>query len=98
MRTVQPRSASRLVLAYALRTSRRGRATTPAAVSELVLTLPPARVDLLNEVMANWGRHATGGTNWPPMAALSELSWRTKRVHCGEVRLRGAGRGAGDYQ
>src|SRR5258708_684683 len=61
----------------------------PAAVGRLVRLIPPARVDLVNEVLARVGRRRTDTLDWPSFAAVAELAYRVKRFHLGEARLWG---------
>ena len=66
----------------------KGEADKPAAVARLVQLIPPARVDLVNEVMARIGRRKADRKDWPPFWLVCELASKVKRVQAGEVRLR----------
>jgi hypothetical protein len=62
----------------------------PAAVARLALLVPAARVDLVDDVLAAVGRSIPGHrTAWPPPERRYELAYQVKRVHAGEVMLRG---------
>jgi hypothetical protein len=68
----------------------KGRTDLPAAVARLALLVPPARVDLVDDVLAAIGRSTPGHrTEWPPPERRYELAYQVKRVHAGEVKLRG---------
>jgi hypothetical protein len=68
----------------------RGRTTMPAAVARLVQLVPPARLDLVNEVLVRVARRDLSVTlDWPPTHVLHQLAFRVQRVHAGEVRLLG---------
>ena len=68
----------------------KGRTAMPAAVVRLVRVVPPARFDLINEVLVAVGRRDLASTlDWPPVRLVHELIYRVGRVHRGEVRLRG---------
>lgn len=68
----------------------KGRTERPAAVARLVQHVPPARVDLVHEVLVAVGRRNLSITlDWPPVSVVHELIYRVGRVHRGEVRLRG---------
>jgi hypothetical protein len=68
----------------------KGRTQMPAAVVRLVRIVPPARLDLINEVLVAVGRRDLASTlDWPPVSLVHELIYRVGRVHRGEVRLRG---------
>lgn len=67
-----------------------GRAEMPAAVPRLVQLVPPARLDLVDEVLARVGRRDLNYTlDWPPVHLVHQLAYRVKAVHLGEVRMRG---------
>jgi hypothetical protein len=67
-----------------------GRTEVPAAVPRLVQLVPPARIDLVDEVLVRVGRRDLNLTlDWPPMHLVHQLAYRVKRVHLGEVRMRG---------
>ena len=52
--------------------------------------VPPARVDLVDEVLVRVGRRDLNLTlDWPPVHLVHQLAYRVKRVHLGEVRMRG---------
>lgn len=62
----------------------------PAAVARLAQLLPPARLDLVDEVLVRIGRRDLNLTlDWPPVHLVHQLAYRVKRVHLGEVRIRG---------
>ena len=66
------------------------RAEMPAAVARLVQLVPPARLDLVDEVLVRVGRRDLNLTlDWPPVHLVHELAYRVKRVHLGEMRMRG---------
>jgi hypothetical protein len=65
------------------------RAGVPAAVAELSTTIPPCRVDVVNQVLANYARRDSYLPDWPPMARLAELLFKVRAVTRGEVPLRG---------
>ena len=68
----------------------KGRAEMPAAVARLVQLVPPARLDLIDEVLVGVGRRDLNLTlDWPPVLVVHQLAYRVKRVHLGEVRMRG---------
>ena len=68
----------------------KGRTETPAAVARLAQLIPPARVDLVDEVLVGVGRRDLSVTlDWPPIHLVHQLAYRVKRVHLGEVRMRG---------
>ena len=68
----------------------RGRTEMPAAVARLAQLIPPARVDLVVEVMVGAGRRDLSVTHdWPPIHLVHQLAYRVKRVHLGEVRMTG---------
>jgi hypothetical protein len=67
----------------------KGEVDEPAAVAHLVQLIPPARVDLVNDVMARIGRRKADRKDWPPFWLVCELASKVKRAHAGEVRLRG---------
>jgi hypothetical protein len=53
-----------------------------AAVARLPQLVPPARVNLIDEVLARISRRQPDWTPWPPNHHLVlELAWRVKRVH-----------------
>src|SRR5690242_14754505 len=67
-----------------------GRTEMPAAVPRLVQLVPPARIDLVDEVLVRVGRRDLNLTlDWPPVHLVHQLAYRVKRVHLGEVRMRG---------
>ena len=71
-------------------TSPRAAPTCPSAVARLVQLIPPARVDLVDEVLVRVGRRDLKATlDWPPVHLIHQLAYRVKRVHLGEARLRG---------
>jgi hypothetical protein len=62
----------------------------PAAVARLAQLVPPARVDLVDEVLVRVGRRDLDQTrDWPPVHLVHQLAFRVKRLHLGEVRMRG---------
>jgi hypothetical protein len=62
----------------------------PAAVARLVQLVPPARLDLVDEVLVRVGLRDLNLTlDWPPVHLVHQLAYRVKRVHLGEVRMRG---------
>jgi hypothetical protein len=62
----------------------------PAAVARLVQLVPPARIDLIDEVLVRVGRRDLNLTlDWPPVHLVHQLAYRVKRVHLGEMRMRG---------
>jgi hypothetical protein len=62
----------------------------PAAVARLVPLVPPARTDLVDEVLTRIGRRDLDQTrDWPSVHLVHQLAFRVKRVHLGEVRMRG---------
>lgn len=65
------------------------RTERPAAVTRLVQLVPPARVDLVNEVMCRVGCRAADTLDWLPYATVCELAAKVKAVHLGEVRMQG---------
>jgi hypothetical protein len=66
------------------------RTDMPVAVARLALLVPPARVDLVDDVLAAVGQSIPGHrTAWPPPERRYELAYQVKRVHAGEVKLRG---------
>jgi hypothetical protein len=67
----------------------KGRTEMPAAVARLAQLIPPARVDLVDEVLVGVGRRDLSVLDWPPIHLVHELAYRVKRVHCGKVRMRG---------
>src|SRR5918994_7913842 len=68
----------------------KGRTETPAAVARLAQLIPPARVDLGDEVPVRVGRRDLAlSLDWPPIHLVHQLAYRVKRVHLGEVRMRG---------
>ena len=55
--------------------------------------IPPARVDLVDEVLVGVGRRDLSATHYcPPIHLVHQLAYRVKRVHLGEVRMRGPNR------
>lgn len=68
------------------------RTTIEAAVARLALLVPPARLDLIDTVMGRVGRRSGAlAMEWPPYDEVCRLAYRVKRVHAGEVRMRGTG-------
>jgi hypothetical protein len=68
----------------------KGRTGMSAAVIRLVRIVPPARLDLIDNVLASIGRRDVGAAlDWPPVTLVHQLVYRVKRVHAGEVRMRG---------
>ena len=68
----------------------KGRTDVASAVVRLVRLVPPARLDLINEVLVAVGRRDLASTlDWPPVSLVHELIYRVGRVHRGEVKLRG---------
>lgn len=66
------------------------RTDMPSAVARLVQLIPPARVDLVDEVLVRIGRRDLNLTlDWPPVHLVHQLAYRVKRVHLGEVHVRG---------
>ena len=67
------------------------RTDVPSAVARLVWLLPPARVDLVDEVLLRVGRRDLARTlGWPPVHLVHQLAYRVKRIHQGgEMRMRG---------
>jgi hypothetical protein len=56
----------------------------PAAVPRLVQLVPPARIDLIDEVLVRVGRRDLNLTlDWPPVHLVHQLAYRVKRVHLG---------------
>ena len=69
----------------------RGRTDIPAAVARLVQLVPPARLDLVEEVLVRVARRDLSLTlDWPQSHVLHQLVFRVRRVHAGDVRLRGS--------
>ena len=67
-----------------------GTTELPAAVARLVQLVPPARVDLVDEVLSRVGRRDLGqALDWPPVHLVHQLVHEVKRVHMGEMRMRG---------
>jgi hypothetical protein len=68
----------------------KGRTDMPAAVARLTQLVPPARVDLVDEVLVRVGRRDLDHTrDWPPVHLVHQLAFRVKRMHLGEMRMRG---------
>jgi hypothetical protein len=68
----------------------KGRTDMPAAVARLTQLVPPARVDLVDEVLVRVGRRDLDHTrDWPPVHLVHQLAYRVKRMHLGEMRMRG---------
>src|SRR5215207_8878687 len=66
------------------------RTDVPAAVARLAQVVPPARLDLVDEVLVRVGRRdLSADLDWPPYALVCDLACQVKRVHAGEVKLRG---------
>ena len=67
-----------------------GRTEIPVAVPRLVQLVPPARVDLVDEVLVRVAlRYLTRTLDWPPLHVVRQLAYRVKRVHLGEVVMTG---------
>jgi len=67
----------------------RDRTDRPSAVARLVWLVPPARVDLVDEVLVAVGRRDLSiALDWPPVGLVHQLAYRVKRVHLGEARMR----------
>jgi hypothetical protein len=66
----------------------KGRSDRAAAVPRLVQLVPPARVDLVDEVLVRVGRKSSSAMQWPPYQLVCELATAVKAVHLGEVRMR----------
>jgi hypothetical protein len=67
-----------------------GRTDMPAAVARLVQLVPPARLDLVEEVLVRVARRDLSVTlDWSPSHVVHQLIFRVRRVHAGDVRLRG---------
>ena len=67
-----------------------GRTEMPAAVPRPARLIPPARIDLVDEVLVRVGRRDLNlALDWPPIHLVHQLAYRVKRVHLGEVRMRG---------
>jgi hypothetical protein len=61
-----------------------------AAVARLVQLVPPTRRDLVDEVIVRVARRDLSVTlDWPPTHVAHQLVFRVRRVHAGEVPLRG---------
>ena len=61
-----------------------------AAVARLVQLVPPTRLDLVDEVIVRVARRDLSVTlDWPPTHVAHQLVFRVRRVHAGEVPLRG---------
>jgi hypothetical protein len=70
----------------------KSRTDMPAAVARLTQLIPPARVDLADEVLVRVGRRDLDQTHdWPPVHLVHQLAFRVKRMHVGEVRMRAPG-------
>ena len=68
----------------------KGRTDMPAAVARLTQLIPPARTDLADEVLVRVGRRDLDQTrDWPPVHLVHQLAFRVKRIHLGEMRMRG---------
>jgi hypothetical protein len=66
------------------------RTTKEAAVARLVLIVPPARVDLVDRVVDVVAQDMSREQpSWPPADEVRELVHRVRRVHLGEIGLRG---------
>jgi hypothetical protein len=66
------------------------RTDMPAAVARLSLLVPPARVDLVDEVLVRIGHRDLNLTlDWPPVHVVHQLAFRVKAMHLGEMRMRG---------
>ena len=67
-----------------------GNTEMPAAVARLAQIVPPARIDLVDEVLSRMGRRYLGQTlDWPPVGVVHQLVFRVKQVHLGEAVMRG---------
>jgi hypothetical protein len=67
-----------------------GRTDIPAAVARLAQLVPPARLDLVDQVLIRMARRDLSVTlDWPPSHVVHQLAFRVRRVHAGKVRLRG---------
>jgi hypothetical protein len=65
----------------------KGRTEMPAAVARLAQLIPPARVDVVDEVLVGVGRRDLFVTlDWPPIHLVHQLAYRVKRV--GSVAFR----------
>ncbi len=67
----------------------KARTEMPAAVARLVQLVPPARLDLVDEVLVRIGTRKADRKDWPPYALVCELATKVKATHLGEVKLRG---------
>ncbi len=68
----------------------KGGTDMPAAVARLTQLVPPARTDLVDEVLVLVGRRDLNLTrDWPPVQLVHQLAFRVKRMHLGETRMRG---------
>jgi hypothetical protein len=68
----------------------KSRTDAASAVARLVQLIPPARIDLVDEVLTSVGRaDLPVRLDWPPTGLRHELVYRVKRVHLGEARMRG---------
>ena len=62
----------------------KARTEIPAAVARLVQLVPPARLDLVDEVLVRVGRRDLNLTlDWPPVHLVHQLAHRVQRVHLG---------------
>ena len=53
----------------------------PAAVARLVQLVPPARLDLVDEVLVRVGRRdLSEALDWPPVHVMHQLATGVKRV------------------
>jgi hypothetical protein len=52
----------------------KGRTEMPAAVARLVQLIPPARVDLVDEVLVGVGRRELSALDWPPISLVHQLA------------------------
>jgi hypothetical protein len=67
-----------------------GRTDIPAAVARLAQLVPPARLDLVDEVIVRVARRDLSVTlDWPRSHVAHRLVFLVRRIHAGEVRLRG---------
>jgi hypothetical protein len=73
----------------------KSRTEMPAAVARLVQLVPPARLDLVDEVLVRVGRRDLSVLDWPPVGLVHQLAYRVKRVHLGEVQDAGGDRHGG---
>jgi hypothetical protein len=68
----------------------KGGTDMPAAVARLTQLIPPARIDLVDQVLVRVGHRDLDQTlDWAPVHLVHQLAFRVKRMHLGEVRMRG---------